>query len=256
MPVPTRTYEISKSANEKFNVTISAPALKAEGLHLQTWGSSFILANLLHRLTLDLGECADNHPEAFQILELGAGTGLVGLSAALLWGARVMLTDLAPILPGIAGNIDFNWKQLEDRRAKVFCGALNWNTPSSLKLFSSNDIPHGTSLMPDGTNKASIILAADTMYTEEHPAQLSGTIFAWLSKRDSKSRAIVCYPMRTAYLDYMQDFWTRMEEGGMEVVQEGREELDENNDEHPWDDERLHEWSVWKWKHIGESLAS
>ena len=251
MSIPTRIYEISKNADEKLDIAVSAPALKAEGLHLQTWGSSFVLANLLHRLKLRPENHAKACSSSFDVLELGAGTGLVGLSAAALWSARVMLTDLSPILPGIVANIDLNQNLLVEHGAQAGCGSLDWKAPSSLAV-SSADIPSGrVALVPNEENKPSIILAADTMYTEEHPILLSSTIFTWLQRR-STSRAIVCYPMRTAYLDAMQEFWTRMEEGGMEAVDEGRQELDETSESENerWDDERLHEWSVWRWKDL------
>ncbi|MCJ1329233.1 hypothetical protein MMC10_005912 [Thelotrema lepadinum] len=247
MSTAARIYEISRSAEEKFDVRLSAPALKAEGLHLQTWGSSYVLANLLHRLTLSPETHENGHSSSFDILELGAGTGLVGLSAAVVWASRVVLTDLSPILPGIAANVNSNQKLLMEHRAQASCGSLDWKNPSNLAIYSSDVLSGQVILAPDDENKPSIILAADTMYTEEHPMLLSRTIFTWL-RRGSKSRAIVCYPMRMAYLDDMQNFWTLMEKGGMEVVEEGREELDEDSEGDRWDDERLHEWSVWRWK--------
>ena len=249
MSIPTRIYEISKNADEKFNISLSAPALKAEGLHLQTWASSFILANLLHRLKLNPETDEKASSSSFDVLELGAGTSLVGLSAAVLWGTRVMLTDLSPILPGIAANINLNQNLLTEHGAQAGCGSLDWKTPSNLAIYSSDVSSGQVALAPDEENKPSIILAADTMYTEEHPILLSSTIFTWL-KRQGTSKAIVCYPMRMAYLDAMQEFWTRMEEGGMEAVEEGRQELEESGGSDKWDDERVHEWSVWKWKEL------
>lgn len=52
--------------------------------------------------------------------------------------------------------------------------------------------------------------------------------------------------MRVAYIDYMREFWELMEEGGLVAEQEGRQEIDLRE----WDDEKLHEWSVWKWKDL------
>ncbi|EJD38330.1 hypothetical protein AURDEDRAFT_187738 [Auricularia subglabra TFB-10046 SS5] len=241
MAVKTETYNIVQDATsgERVTVQLSVPLLKADNLGLATWGSSYVLSNLLHRLNPpNLGSTGP-----VTVLELGAGTGLVGLSAAALWKTDVVLTDLAPILPGLAANIALNRALLDANAARVSCGMLDWNTPE--RLLWATDLP-GTiakGIRNDEANKASVILAADTMYWEHHPRLISQSIFAWL-KKSPDARAVVCYSMRTAYLECMQEFYERMENGGMELVLEGREELP--NDE--WDDEKLYEWNVWRWK--------
>jgi predicted nicotinamide N-methyase len=291
------TYTILTAANTQadplspssFSISLSSkPELEAEGLHLQTWGSSYILANLLHRLdglpsvatTASADPCTSSSSSSssslsssFQVLELGAGTGLVGLSAAVLWKTRVLLTDLPSILPGIAANIALNQKLLQEYNADATCGALDWRSPFEIILFSSPSFTPSHLLASSDSNHTSfennnnnntttttiidpaqesqkplLILAADTMYTEEHPALLTYAIHTWL-RHDASARAVVCYPMRVAYLDYMREFWLRMSDAGLEAVSEGREMVDEKLG---FDDERLHEWCVWRWKESRE----
>ncbi|KAM0934736.1 putative lysine methyltransferase, S-adenosyl-L-methionine-dependent methyltransferase [Dioscorea sansibarensis] len=55
------------------------------------------------------------------ILELGASTGLPGLTAALLGATRVILTDLPPLLPSLRRNVLAN-----DLEACVEVKVLDW----------------------------------------------------------------------------------------------------------------------------------
>jgi predicted nicotinamide N-methyase len=164
---------------------------------------------------------------------LGAGTGLVGLSAATIWQRPVFLTDLDPIVPALSANIRLNKALVQDL---VKCGSLDWDSPDYLLT------EDGHSISAD-TDKAQVILAADTMYSEEHPELLSKAIFRWLAPGPS-SRLIITWAMRVAYLDQIREIWMILENGGLEVVAEGREEATTEE----FDDEKLCEWSVWRWR--------
>ncbi|KIX02236.1 uncharacterized protein Z518_08175 [Rhinocladiella mackenziei CBS 650.93] len=224
-----RSFSIPSGDNKFIEVKIAEPALRAQGLSLQTWTSSFVLASLLHKLNVEI-----SLTKAIPVLELGAGTGLVGLMAAALWRVPVILTDLQGIVPGLAGNITLNAAIVN--ATLVQCGTLDWGDPESLTLQT------GTSYLAD-QDKASVIVAADTVYSEEHPELLSKTILSWLAQ-GPESRVIVTYPMRVAYLDQIRELWSLLEAGGMEAIDEGRERA--NIDD--WDDECLCEWSVWRWR--------
>jgi len=247
----SRNFDIPKnSSGETVHIKLEEPALAAENLRLTTWGSSFILATRLHRFALDWNSL---HPAAStgttistSVLELGAGTGLVGLSAAAIWNTNVVLSDLAPIVPGLAVNICTNRKTLCALGGSAFCGTLDWANPDKLVLHTTSSIDaegqeHSTTLQAE-TNKATVILAADTIYSEEHPGMLSRTILRWL-KHGSDARAIIAYPMRVAYLDEIRELWELLQSGGLEAIDEGRELVGDD-----WDDEVLHEWSMWRWQ--------
>lgn len=240
-----REFNIPLSANKTVTIKIAEPKqIRAQNLNLQTWTSSFLLAGLLHRLD-DVHVPANVIDGALPVLELGAGTGLVGITAAALWGAHTVLTDLEPIVPGLERNAALNQELLQALHPTgapaVLCGSLDWYTPDVLSLSKS-----GEALRNSGDyTKASLIFAADTVYSEEQPELLSKTIARWLAP-GTTSRAIIMYPLRVAYLDLIRELWEAMESCGFEAVQEGKEQAEEREDS--WDDELLCEWSVWKWK--------
>lgn len=252
-----QTYAITTpspdSPNHTTTLTLSEPSLKAENLSLTTWGSAFVLSNLLSTLRTSIP--LDPFPQTptsatapgLDILELGAGTGLTGLLAATLYAREAVLTDLAPLIPALEANIRLNAPVLAAAGGAGRAGTLDWNEPRVLHLYprpgpsSAGAAP--VTLANDMRGRARLILAADTMYTAEHPRLLSGAIAAWL-REEAGARAVVCYPLRVAYLDEIREFWACMEGVGLECRAEGRKEVEEAE----WDDERVNEWSVWGWR--------
>lgn len=75
--------------------------LPSNGLSFQIWPAAFSFVSLLD-LNPSLLLLPTHSP--LRILELGSGTGLVGISAAAVLGAHVTLTDL----PGVISNIQYN----------------------------------------------------------------------------------------------------------------------------------------------------
>ena len=153
-----------------------------------------------------------------------------------------MLTDLAPIVPSLEKNIELNKKLLSVSAGSASSGILDWRDPSAITLYSQHQ-NHQRRVLSAESNKASVILAADTIYDPTHPEMLVKVIKTWL-KAGPDSRVLIAYPVRIAYLEEIREFWERMEDTGMRMVEEGKEELPKKE----WDDETLIEWCVWKWK--------
>lgn len=234
-----RSFQIeANNATGSIDVQITEPNLKADNLPLETWASSWVMANQLHKLNITLPPATST--PSVSILELGAGTGLVGITAANVWKSPVVLTDLGPIVPGLAANIALNKQLLKEANTTATCGTLDWNNPDMLTLESGVTHP--------STDKADVILAADTIYSEEHPELLSKVILEWLAPTKD-ARMIITYAMRVAYLEEIREIWERLEAGGLEAVAEGQERAGEGM----FDDECLCEWSVWKWKKVPSS---
>ncbi|KAK0250899.1 hypothetical protein LTS09_013969 [Friedmanniomyces endolithicus] len=202
----------------------------ANNLALATWGSSEILANQLHRLPIPDFTATGPGTQTFPILELGAGTGLVGLSAAAIWQQRTCLTDLWPIVPNLEANIAANREELAKYGGSAVCGMLDWDDPETRVLGLGEMV------------RARVILAADTVYSEEHPALLTKAVVARL-ERGERARLVMCYPLRIGYLDHIRDLWARLEGAGLVCVLEGRETLDQS-----WEEDTPYEWCVWRWR--------
>nr|POE54968.1 protein-lysine n-methyltransferase rrg1 [Quercus suber] len=231
----TRTrlsFDVKSSPTSTICIQISDPGdLQAENLPLETWGSAEILANQLHRLAPILPAADDER--TLPVLELGAGTGIAGLTAAAVWHTTAVLTDLPPILPGIEANVHMNHDLLSSQSGQAFSGMLDWADPSVLRV----------GLRPrSGWSKAQIILAADTVYSEDHPELLCNAITSWLAPAP-ESRFVACYPLRIGYLDHIRDLWERLEAIGLECVQEGREMAPPE-----WDEDTPYEWCSWAWR--------
>lgn len=89
------------------------------------------------------------------VIELGAGSGLPGLTAALLGASRVVLTDVEAHLPGLRKNVEANG--LGDR---VDAMELVWGSDESLS----------------GLGEFDVVLMSDVFYDAEEAAALAKTL--------------------------------------------------------------------------------
>lgn len=224
-------FQITAGQGKTVEIKITEVAgVSAENLGLKTWGAAFILANKIY----DLKQYVQGTPN---VLEIGAGTGLSGLAAAVLWKSDVIITDLPSIIPGMEANIVLNADLLADSNGRVRCGSLDWASPDALVGGGSSQFDY-----TPAANPFEVILAADTLYSEDHPGLMADTIFRWLA-RTRDACFIVCYAQRIAYLDHIRELWRLLEAGGLTSVQEGSQHGDAT-----WDEEAPFEWAVFKWK--------
>jgi len=250
-----QTLKVYISDKKQIDIHIQEPKTSiSDNLALATWGASFILANQLYKIDVSeaLEICQKNGrlPHDHEtpststlhapILELGAGTALVGLTAALLWSRDAILTDLPAIVTGTAATVAANTPALSSSNVRVTCGSLDWFQPRTLAFHqpSAGPIPN---LSPE-SHKFPIILAADVVYDEEHPDLLLQTVTTWLAPGRA-SRFVLAYVLRVAYLDVIRDLWAKFEEAGLECVEEGQTTGDES-----WDEMAPYEWCSWRWK--------
>uniref|UniRef100_A0A0C9RX97 METTL21D protein n=1 Tax=Fopius arisanus TaxID=64838 RepID=A0A0C9RX97_9HYME len=94
------------------------------------WDAALVLAKYLDHLCQVEG-FGDKWLEEKKVLELGAGTGCVGMTAACL-GAHVVMTDLESTMPILRKNISMNeeqWRDSGTARAEVLDWEINPSTP-------------------------------------------------------------------------------------------------------------------------------
>ncbi|CAE6400450.1 unnamed protein product [Rhizoctonia solani] len=107
-------------------------------------------------------------------IELGSGTGLVGLVAGLLGAEEVVITDQEQLINIMEENIALN-----DLRGRVRASVLDWGEPLSANLPS----------------ETSIILAADCVYAEPAFPLLVATL-SDLNNTYPNAEILFCYKKR------------------------------------------------------------
>lgn len=117
------------------------------------WDSAFVLSEWM----ATQGQ-ADFDLRGKTVLELGAGAGLPGLTAVMLGASRVVLTDLEPLVPGLARNVEANGlgKSVEVRK-------LVWGSDEPLS-------EHGA------LTEFDLVLMSDAFFDTEETEALSKTL--------------------------------------------------------------------------------
>ncbi|KAK3983917.1 putative methyltransferase-domain-containing protein [Cladorrhinum sp. PSN332] len=198
-----RRWPFENDEYGSFSLTIREPPLTGDSLGLKTWGSSYVLAQLLHGFASGpLAHLirASKASQPMDVLELGSGTGLLGLAAASIWGANVFLTDLPDIIPNLAHNAALNRELIEARGGSVEAAPLTWGG-------SEEDVdPRFRS-----GNRYELVIVADPLYDDDHPALLAGAIDEQLAL-NLDARVLIMVPQRD---DITKDL-TRMLRRGLE----------------------------------------
>ena len=126
----TRNWQIT----DEVTLKIHEPPLTGDHLGLKTWASSYLLAKRLeligaeHQIKNPKNDTGDGKDTWFA-LELGSGTGLVGLAAAAVWQCCVTLTDLPEIVPNLKRNVNDNLDMIDERGGWGVTMALDWEDP-------------------------------------------------------------------------------------------------------------------------------
>uniref|UniRef100_A0A9I9CSX3 Protein N-lysine methyltransferase METTL21A n=2 Tax=Cucumis melo TaxID=3656 RepID=A0A9I9CSX3_CUCME len=126
------------------NSTLSIRQLPSQGLSFQLWPAATTLVNLLddHRShpqtnsltpTLTALRHASKSP-TLKVLEIGSGTGILGIAAAATLRAKVTITDLSHVISNLQFNVEANAGILAANGGCVQVTPLHWGETIDAKL--------------------------------------------------------------------------------------------------------------------------
>lgn len=160
VPFPPHEVEEETSSNQYYISSIKSTLLirllPSQGLSFQLWPAATTLVSLLDLYRTDptqgplapiLSDGADHR--RLNILELGSGTGLVGLAAAAILGANVTLTDLPHVIPNLQFNADANASLLALQGGTAHVAPLRWGEADDVDVI---------------VQEFDLILASDVVY--------------------------------------------------------------------------------------------
>jgi len=184
----------------------------AAAVGVQTYASSVIMCDLLvadpSAFHAALGSTEAKIPVPFRVVELGAGTGIVGMVAAKLLAlpgcvpgdapAEVAITDYhADVMHNLVYNMD-TYLELPPGRVTARAEVLDWRVPHRVRDPAFTDAP-ADAVPPPHTE--SLVLAADVIYDPRHALWLVSAIRHMLRQPDTDpdARAHVLVPKRNGY---------------------------------------------------------
>lgn len=153
----------------------------------QTWGGACLLSDMIVRSgdSPDLGLPSQSHSTTpFRVLELGAGTGLVGITACKVLEARgvhaeVVSTDFHPdVLENLRRNFTANFPRSQSSESTIATSVkfLDWSVFSSQAGAQEKSSPLA--------DKFDVVYGADIIYELEHTRWIKACVELLLRKPD------------------------------------------------------------------------
>ncbi|KAG5417263.1 rrg1 [Candida metapsilosis] len=183
-------------------IYLNEPSMTNDNLGLKTWGSSLILGSRLLRVGKGNNLLQD------PVLELGSGTGLVGICCCLM-GMNTTLTDLPQIVPNLQKNLELNSLGLDSS-----CVELDWSAPESSPVYGKT---------------FSTIVVSDPVYSSQHPYWVVNMIDLFLRHDNDPgaNNVLIEVPLRPKFEKERQLLWDLMSDKFVEVESEIEDGFDD-----------------------------
>lgn len=153
------------------------------GTGLNIWDGAPVLAAFLEYQAQKAAEgkpslvdLASLDPEGGGVLEVGAGTGVVGIAASLLGSPYTVITDLAYSLDNARANVELNRPNL---KGEVVCEELDWFKPEN---YTARAAARG-----ERRKRAQVILGADVVWIDSLIDPLVKTLKWLVEEADSET---------------------------------------------------------------------
>lgn len=135
--------------------TVVIHQLPSLGISFKLWLPATTLVTLLDNYRRDPNNSPLTRTISFSsplnIVELGSGTGIVGIAAAATLGANVTVTDLPNVVENLRFNADANGEVVARSGGKIHVASLRWGEIDDVESLGQN---------------VDLILASDVVYHE------------------------------------------------------------------------------------------
>ncbi|KAL1217020.1 hypothetical protein V5N11_021373 [Cardamine amara subsp. amara] len=143
-PLRDGAPEIQQYNIRSIESTVVIRQLTSQGLSFQLWPAASTFVTLLDNYRRD----PSNNPltatlsslksSPLNILELGSGTGIVGIAAAITLSANVTVTDLPHVLDNLNYNAAANAEVVAKFGGKVHVAPLRWGEADDVQVLGRN----------------------------------------------------------------------------------------------------------------------
>ncbi|CAH2078964.1 unnamed protein product [Thlaspi arvense] len=170
--------------------TVVIRQMTSQGLSFQLWPAASTFVTLLDNYRSDpsnsplaatLSSLKSDGPDSssspsINILELGSGTGVVGIAAAATLSANVTVTDLPHVLDNLSFNADANAQVVARFGGQVHVASLRWGEADDVELLGRN---------------VDLILASDVVYHDHLYEPLLKTLRLLMTTMQSEGKRFI-----------------------------------------------------------------